>query len=155
MKDKLDSVVFMWISFGLVILAVLMMFVPLFVAQGQTYNVVSGCFNSASGAYKGAWPTFVGFMLILVGGLMTGVLALPSIQPSYTGEKLVLVLASVLEVLGATLIMTSLLWWCLLNYDNLDYVTHSGYYLQAGSYIAMIFSVLAVSCNVRALLLDR
>ena len=147
MKDKLDSVVYMWISFGLIFLATLMMFVPTFVAQSQPYNIVT--------SFEFAWPSFIGYMLILVGGLATGVLALPTVQPSYGGEKLVLLISSVLEVIGVTLVMLAVVWWCLLNYGNADYVTHSGYYLHAGSYITASLSALAIACNVRALILDR
>ena len=154
-NNKLDSVVFMWISFGLTLLAVLMMFVPAFIAEGQTYNAISGFFNSESGTYKGAWPAFIGYMLILAGGLATGVLALPTIQPSYGAEKLTLLIASVLEAIGIFLVMMCVVWWCLLNYGNVDYVTHSGYHLHAGSYICGSLSILAILCNIRALFLDR
>lgn len=154
-ESKFDSVVFMWFSFGLIVLATLMMFVPTFVAEGQTYNAVSGYFNSASGSYQGAWPSFLGYMLVLLGGLMTGILALPMVRPSYTVEKLVLILASILEVVGVVLIMTAVVWWCLINYGNTDYITHSGYNLQAGSYITTVLAFLAVTCNIRALFLDR
>lgn len=154
MKDKLDSVVYMWISFGLIVVAVLMMFVPLYTAEGVVFSAThnGGFFGNA--LHEGAWPSFIGYMLILVGGLITGVLALPFVEPSYEGEKLVLVVASILEFIGAALVMTCVVWYCLLN-GQPELITHSGYYIQAGSYITMSFSVLAIACNVRAIILDK
>ena len=147
MKDRLDSVVYMWISFGLIFLAVLMMFVPTFQAEGQTYNIVT--------SFEHCWPSFIGYMLILVGGIMTAILALPNVQPSYDGEKLFLIVASALEVVGVALVMTCVLWWSILSYGKPEYITHSGYFIHAGSYITMSLSALAVACNVRALWLDK
>ena len=147
MKDRLDSVAYMWISFGLIFLATLMMFVPTFKAEGQTYNIVS--------SFQYCWPSFIGYMLILVGGLMTAVLALPTVQPSYGGEKLILILASVLEFIGAALVMTCVLWFAVLRYGKPEYITHAGSLIHAGSYITPSLSALAICCNCRALWLDK
>ena len=154
MKDRLDSVVYMWISFGLILIAVLVMFVPLYAAEGQVFSATNngGFFGNA--VHEGAWPSFIGYMLILVGGLATGVLALPMIEPSYQLEKLVLIIASALEFLGVGLVMTSVVWYCILN-GQPELITHSGYYLMAGSYITLSFATLAICCNARAIFLDR
>ena len=152
--DRFDSVVFMWISFALVVIAVLMMFVPLYSAEGQIFSAThnGGFFGNA--LHQGAWPSFIGYMLILVGGIMTAVLGLPMSQPSYEGEKLTLIIASALEFLGIALVMTCVVWYCLIN-GQPELITHSGYTVLAGSYITSGLTVLAILCNVRAILLDK
>ena len=151
-NNKLDSVVFMWIGFALAILAVLMMFVPVYKIEGQIYNAVNGFFGSYTEV--GSWPTFVGYMLILVGGLLTAYVALPFFEPSYSGEKLLLIIASVLEAVGIALVMCAVVWYCLLN-GQPELITHSGYYPLAGAYITGSLSLLAIACNAYALHLDR
>jgi len=152
--ERFDSVVFMWISFALVVIAVLMMFVPLYSIEGQVLSatVNGGFFGNA--LHQGAWPSFIGYMLILAGGIITAILGLPFSQPSYEGEKLILIIASALECLGIALVMTCVVWYCLLN-GQPELITHSGYYVQAGSYITSGLALLAIVCNVRAILLDK
>ena len=154
MREKFDSVVYMWISFGLIVVAVLMMFVPLYTAEGVVFSAThnGGFFGNA--LHEGAWPSFIGYMLILVGGIITGVLALPFIQPSYQGEKLVLIAASAIECIGIALVMTCVVWYCLLN-GHPELITHAGYTVHAGSYITTGLTILAVACNTRAILLDK
>ena len=153
-KSRLDSVACMWISFGLIVVAVLMMFVPLYTIEGQVLSatVNGGFFGNYS--HDGAWPAFLGYMLILGGGLMTAVLAMPFVQPSYFVEKLILIFASALEFIGVALVVTVVVWYCLIN-GQPELITHSGYALHAGGYITAVFTVLAIFYNVKAIVIDK
>lgn len=146
-ESRFDSVFYMWSSFGLAVAATLMMFVPTLVIESQPYNIVS--------AFENVWPSFIGYMLILLGGIITGVIALPFIQISFKLEKIVLIISTSLYCLGMALVMLCVVWYCLSVYGNADYIYHAGYYVQAGGYITAVLTVLAMCSNVRALLLDR
>lgn len=153
-NNRLSSVVFMWIGFASAIIATLMMFVPLYSIGGQIHTVIvnGGFFGNVS--ENGAWPTFIGFMLILIGGLLTGFLALPSIQPTYSFEKLLLIISSILEIVGIVLVMCCVIWWCLLN-GQPSLISHYGYYPKAGSYVASGLALVTVACNLYAIKLDK
>ena len=82
-KDNVSSKVFMWIGFGLAVLAVLMMFVPglehfqVLATKDRFWNIT----GATHGFENGIWPVFVGYMLVLVGALILLVLALPFVNP--------------------------------------------------------------------------
>ena len=99
---KLSSVFYMWVGLGFGLLAVLMMFVPFVKMSGDILAAKSLFFGNE--VYGGAWPSFVGFMFILVGALMMGIMALPMIQPSSQTEKIVLISAGVLLLVGGILV---------------------------------------------------
>ena len=151
-NNRFDSVIMMWISFALAIIAVLMMFVPVYKIEGQVYNAINGFFGSTT--ENGSWPTFVGYMLILVGALLVGFLALPFFEPSYGAEKLLLIVASILELVGIALVMCAVIWWCLLN-GKAELITHKNYIPLAGAYITGGLSLLSIFSNFYAIKLDK
>ena len=146
--NKLSSVFYMLFGLGFAVLAVLMMFVPM--ASLSNGYIVSGAqMFWGKGVNGGAWPAFVGYMLILVGGLTMGVMALPFIQPSTKTEKIVLISAGAAIFIGAVLVGLIFVEYSANNgyYKNLDYF-HAGYYLT------LAFSAIALASDVVALVLD-
>lgn len=146
---NLSSVFYMWIGLGLGLLSVLMMFVPFAVYDGGTIIAARHMFWSL-GESGGAWPAFVGYMLILVGALMTGVMALPFIQPTIKAEKIVLISSAIAIFVGAILVGLVTVEYPLLGgtfYAHLDY-------FHAGFYLTMIFAIGAIAMDVIALVLD-
>ena len=144
---KLSSVFYMWVGLGFGLLAVLMMFVP--VAQLSGSIVSSKELFFGNGVYGGAWPSFVGYMFILVGALMMGVMALPFIQPSSSTEKIVLISAGALLLVGGVLV----------GLIHVLYEANNGFhpYLDnycAGYFLALSFTAVAIAMDVVALMLD-
>ena len=151
---RLSSVRFMAFSVVLGLLSLLMMFVPLFKAGGTVYNATTGFFDSGSGiaGTNGAWPAFVGFMLILVSTAAVFIISLP-IKISFGVEKLVLIGGSILDLIGLVLIMLITVEWCGIN--NWIMSPSNGAWLYPGSYLASFFALLAVCCNVQAYRLEK
>ena len=152
---KLNSVWFMGFSVVLGLLATLMMVVPLFKAGGTVYNCNNAFFDSGSGllGYKGAWPSFIGFMLIVVTTIAVFIISLPVVNISFKTEKIVLIGGSVLEVIGLILIMLITVFWN--GFNGWNYDMGNGINLYVGSYLAAGFSLLAVCCNVIAYRYDK
>ena len=146
---KLSSVFYMWIGLGLGVLSVLMMFVPFACFDGGTIIAARHMFWSV-GTEVGAWPGFVGYMLILVGALMTGFMALPFIQPTIKMEKIVLISSAALVLIGTVLA-------CLVT---VEYSAMGGSfygvfnYFHVGFYLTIIFSLGNIAMDVIALVLD-
>ena len=103
MKKQLSSVFFMWMGFAFAILAVLSMFLPFMTVDSDIVAIKSFFFNDSAGIVKGAWPCFMGYMFILLGGLAMGVMGLSVIQPSAKVEKIVLISAGALILVGMIL----------------------------------------------------
>lgn len=146
---KLSSVFYMWVGLGLGLLAVLMMLIPFARYDGNTIIAARHMFFSV-GQSGGAWPAFVGYMFILVGALMTGVMALPFIQPSIKAEKIVLISSAALIFVGAILVGLITVEYPLLGgtfYSHLDY-------FLPGFYLTLVFSIGAIAMDVVALVLD-
>ena len=146
---NLSSVFYMWVGLGLGILSVFMMFVPFAVYDGGTVIAARHMFWGL-GESGGAWPAFVGYMLILVGALMMGVMALPFIQPTIKGEKIVLISSAAAILVGAILVGLITVEYPLLGgtfYNNFDY-------FHVGFYLTMVFSLGAIAMDVVALVLD-
>ncbi len=145
---KLSSVFYMLFGFGFAVLAVMMMFVPM--ASLSNGSILSAAqMFWGKGVYGGAWPAFVGYMLILAGGLTMGIMALPFIQPSTKTEKIVLISA------GATILAGM----ALVGLIFVEYSANNGYYktldyFHAGYYLTLAFSAIAVAADVIALVLD-
>lgn len=152
-KQQISSVAIMWISFALTIISVLVMFVPLMQCQGTVY--AAACNNAFFGnsIIKGAWPSFIGYMLVLVSSIMVMILALPFFQPSFQAEKCILITATVLDVVGSALIWMIVLFWCAFN-GNLSTMMSGQYFPLAGTYIAGILSLVGAGLNIYALKLD-
>ena len=139
----------MWVGLGLGVLSVLMMFVPFAVYDGGTIIAARHMFWSL-GESGGAWPAFVGYMLILLGALMMGVMAMPFIQPTIKAEKIVLISSIAAILIGAVLVGLITVEYPLLGgtfYSNLDY-------FHVGFYLTMVFAIGAIVMDVIALVLD-
>lgn len=146
---NLSSVFYMWVGLGLGVLSVLMMFVPFAVYDGG-YVIPARYLFWASGVSGGAWPAFVGYMLILVGALMMGVMALPFIQPTIKAEKIVLISSAAAILIGLILVGLISVEYPLLGgtfYSHLDY-------FHAGFYLTLVFGLGAIAMDVIALVLD-
>ena len=146
---RLSSVFYMWIGLGLGVLAVFMMFVPFVSYDGGTTLAARHLFWGL-GQSGGAWPAFVGYMLILVGALMTGVMALPFIQPSIKAEKIVLISSAALILVGVILVGLITVEYSLAGgmfYSHVDY-------FLPGFYLTIVFSAGAIAMDVIALVLD-
>ena len=146
---NLSSVFYMWVGLGLGVLSVLMMFVPFAVYDGGTVIAARHMFWGL-GESGGAWPAFVGYMLILAGAIMMGVMALPFIQPTITAEKIVLISSGALILIGAILVGLISVEYPLMGgtfYSHLDY-------FHAGFYLTMVFAAGAIAMDVVALVLD-
>lgn len=147
---KLSSVFYMWFGFGSAIVSVLAMFLPFLIVNNDIRQATYFFFDGPLGLSLGAWPSFVGFMLILVAGLALGVMALPFLVPSAKLEKIVLISAVALLVVGIVLVsLTGVLYEYLNPTDVFIFE-----YNQAGYYISLIGAALASASGVVALVLD-
>ena len=144
---KLSSVFYMWVGLASGLIAVLMMFVPVACYSGTTLSASQMFWGN--GYNGGAWPAFVGYMLILVGAIMMGVIALPFMEPSIRAEKIVLISAGALILIGTILVGLITVEYAANNgiYQYLDY-------LAAGFYLSLFFSLVSLACDVVALVLD-
>ena len=145
---RLSSVFYMWVGLGFGLLAVIMMFVPVASLSGG-YIVAAKDLFWGDGVNGGAWPSFVGFMLIFVGALAMGVMALPMIQPSTSTEKIVLISSGAAILVGGILVGLIYVFYHANNgfYSFLDSY-HAGYFL------ALSFAAIAIVADVMALVLD-
>lgn len=147
-KTQLSSTVFMWITLGLGIVGILMMFVPCLNINATPRTAASIFFSE--GTRNGVWPTFIGYMFILIGALLTGFVALPMFQPSRQKEMILLFTATGLIVIGTVLVMLIGVFYDLFNNNNPLNI----YTVLAGPYITLGFSVFATASNVMAIKLD-
>lgn len=146
---KLSSVFYMWIGLGLSVLAVLMMFVPFASFDGGTTVAARHLFWS-EGTEGGAWPAFIGYMLILAGGIALGIIALPFIQISTKVEKAVLFTSGAFILVGAVLSCLITVEYSAMGgtfYGNFDY-------FLPGFYLTLFFSLGALAMDAIALILD-
>ena len=135
--------------FYLFILAVFMMFVPFANYDGGTIVAARHLFWGM-GQSGGAWLSFVGYMFILVGSIMMGVMALPVIQPSIKTEKIVLISSGAIILVGALLVGLTTVEYSALGgtlYDHLEY-------FMPGFYLSLFFALVAAGMDVIALVLD-
>ena len=147
---KLSSVFYMWVGFGTGLIATLSMFLPYIGRDGGIYRATSFFFNNSFGFEKGAWPSFIGFMLILVAAIGLGVMALPFLQPSAKVEKIVLI-----SVAGCALVGTILAVLLKPIYGGFNPdISYSLSNYLAGFYFTLIFGLLTVAASVMAIVLD-
>lgn len=152
MKKEISSVSLMWISVLFGVLATLMMFVPsLSMINGKIYNSSQIFFNSLDGFTKGVWPTFIGYMLILVSVIEVIIIAIPSVEISIKAEKIILISATVLSLLGSIIIMLTQLWFALTN-DMID--SFNKLTTLPGPYLTLLFSLISGGLNIFALKKD-
>lgn len=150
LKDKLSSAVFLWIGAGLVLIAMIMIGVPAIEVDGTRNS--GQIFWDFIPTFKGVWPMFVGYMLVLVAGLLMAVIAIPTFQPSAGVEKIILIIAGAMLVIGIVLICLFKVLFVVMNgwaSSYSDVLT-----LYPGPFIAAALALLALGCDVTALALD-
>lgn len=146
---KLTSIFFMGLATALAVLAVLTMFLPFLEVNGSVVSAASVFWSSGARTIKGAWPSFVGFMLILASAIALLVLSLPFVQPSAKVEKIVLI--SLLSALTLGFILVAL---TAVFYSSFNPVEVSHIVLYPGYYIFMILTLCSIGSTLRALVLD-
>lgn len=152
MKKEINSVGLMWIGILCSALAILMMFVPsISLINGKIYNSSQIFFDSVGKDINGAWPTFVGYMMIVVSLIPVVVIAVPSVNISINVEKIILIGASVVMVVGSVIIMLNQLWFSLIN-DMIDSFTKLN--TLPGPYLTLLFSLLSSGLYIFALKKD-
>jgi len=151
---KLNSVWFMWFAFAAGVIAVLMMFAPCVdVGKGYICGANSIFFNSGTApGSRGAWPAFIGYMLILAGTLAAGVIALPVVKISFKAERCILYTAAVAEVVGIVLAALIGVWYGLLN-GRVSSIP--SYTLYPGTYIMIVFGLAAAVFSIIAVQYDK
>lgn len=147
---KLSSTFYMWFGFGVAMAAVLAMFLPCL----KTIDVEQACslFWNKPYQYNGAWPSFVGYMLILLGGIAMGVIAFPTLEISAETEKIVLISAGVAILLGTILALLEGPFLAMMNPNSGTRFVNIVYY--PGMYITGVLGVGAVAFDVVAVKLD-
>lgn len=148
--SKLSSTFYKWLAFGLGIIAVLAMFLP-FMTDEYLADRNATSFFWDVGSDKGAWPTFVGFMLILAGALVTGVLATPFVELSEKSEKIVSISAAVAMGIGVILVGFLQVMYAGFNGFKTGWTLADFTYL-AGFYISVIAGALATGASVVAII---
>lgn len=152
LKDKLNSVVFMWISVTLGTIALLMMFVPALKTLGPVYSSVDIFWGNKTQVSESVYPVFIGYMFILLASLMTMIIALPFVKVSLKFETIVLISACVLFVAGAFIVFFLK---PITMHMNGVIDSMKQYYVQyPGPYLAGSFSLLAACGTIVALKYD-
>lgn len=151
MKEKLSSVFYMWVAFALGAIAVLFMLTPVLVDENANYVSATSVFWN-NGLHNGAWPAFIGYMLILVGSLASAIIALPIIQPSAKVEKIVLISSIAAMVIGLVAVGLLQIEYSGFN-KGVDFSLDKLHYLW-GWYVSMFAGLAAIAMDVVALKLD-
>lgn len=151
MREKLSSVFYMWVAFALGVIAVLFLFTPVLLDEYDCYvNATSIFWND--GIHNGAWPAFIGYMLILVGAIASAIIALPIVQPSAKVEKIVLISSIGCMVVGLIAVGLLQVEYSALN-DGIEFELDNLKYLW-GWYVTMGCGVVAVGMDCVALKMD-
>lgn len=144
---KASSVVYMWIAFGCGFIAWLMMFCPALndtVRGNGPIAATSIFFPSMGGVTQGAWPAFIGYMLVIFAMLANGILALPFVQPSAKTEKIVLFSSLGAEFVGLVLVSLISVEYCGLNGS---WTSLAGSYIMGGTITFIVFDVLMMAAT--------
>jgi len=149
---KVSSVFFMWMGFALAIVATLAMFIPFQEIYAASRSAADLFFGNTA-IPNGAWPAFVGYMLLLLGGIALAIMALPVLQPSAKTEKIVLISSIAAIVVGVILISLTPVW--LVEFNRLIAWNNGsiGWFLP-GWYITVILGLGAAVMAVMAAKLD-
>lgn len=151
MRSKLSSVFYMWLAFALGLIAVLFMFTPVMVNEDLKDVAATSIFWN-DGIRNGAWPAFIGYMLILAGTIASAVIALPIVQPSAKVEKIVLISAIACMVIGLVGVGLAQIEYSKFN-TGFEFSLDRLKYLW-GWYVTMIAGTIAVGMDCVALALD-
>ena len=146
---KLSSVFYMGVGVAISLLAVLTMHLPFLQVDGSIVSASSIFWSSGAGTIKGAWPAFVGFMLILASAIALLILALPYVQPSAKVEKIVLISVLTFQIVGAILVL-----FVGVIYSSMNPIEVSTVSLCPGWFIFLVLMLLDLGCSVMALVLD-
>jgi len=156
LADKLSSVVFFWIAFGVACLAILGMFLPaldlshVYFGQRGIVNSTVLFFIQGPDRVDGAGAfIFVGYMLAVVGAIITMILALPITRASIKTEKTWIIVSCICFIVGGLLILFTkpiFFGWCGIPLNQL-----SSY---AGPYIAGTLALIAAALDIIGLKLD-
>lgn len=152
LKEKFNSVVFMWISVVLGAVALLMMFVPALKTLGPVYSSVDIFWGNKTQVSESVYPVFIGYMFILLASLMTLVIALPFIKVSLKIEAATLISSCVLFAAGAFIIF--FLKPITMHMNGIVDSMRQFYVQYPGPYLAGSFALLAACSTVIALKYD-
>lgn len=144
------SEICMWIASFFAILALIMMFVP--AIDGRYVNSLADIFFNRPGAdiSIGIWPSFLGYMLILLALVILIIMALPFVKPTLKIEKIILIFTIIILIIGAILVILSynLVFWMNTNLIKQLYAP------LAGGYLSGIFALIASGFTIYGLKLD-
>jgi hypothetical protein len=147
-REKLSSVVFLWIGFGLVLVTMVFIAAPAIEVEFEGVVNSAAIFWRRVPVWVGNWPMFVGYMSILVGGILMGSMALSFVQPSALTEKIILLVAGGLLLLGVILVFCFKETFFAVNgWESVRDV-------YWGPYVAASIATLALACDGVALALD-
>ena len=153
--ETLSSVWYMGFAFLFGLIAMLMMFAPAFYntcVGFRPYAATEVFFDAAGGLVKGAWPAFLGYMLVTLGFVATGIIALPIIRPSAKLEKVILIGSVICEFAG--LILVSLILVEYNGFNNVASEIAAKSYLKGGTISFIVFDILTMCSTAMAALLD-
>jgi len=152
MHSKLSSTFYKWFAFGLGIVSVLAMFLPFMTNEDLAVKDAPSFFWDI-GTIKGAWPAFVGFMLILAGSIAIGVLATPFFNFKEKVEKIVLISSLAAMFVGVILVIFLQGMYSGFNGGKTGWQL-SDFTYQAGFYISVFAGVGAIGMGGVAVALD-
>ena len=152
MHSKLSSTFYKWFAFGLGIVSVLAMFLPFMTNEDLAVKDAPSFFWDI-GTIKGAWPSFVGFMLILAGSIAIGVLATPFFNFKEKVEKIVLISSLAAMFVGVILVIFLQGMYSGFNGGKTGWQL-SDFTYQAGFYISVFAGVGAIGMGGVAVALD-
>ncbi len=153
-KTGPSSVTLMIVSCVFLFLAVIMMFFPNIICHSLPRDVYAAFRiffnNQAQAGFKGAWPVFVGYMLLLACAILTLFMALPFWQYDYKTERILFITLTVCELVGAALIGLINVWLFAMNDIPLEQMI-----MHVGPYAVMALSVVCAAFNIWCIQLDK
>ncbi len=153
-KSGPSSVTLMIVSCVFLFLAVLMMFFPNIICHSlprDVYGAFRLFFNGqAQAGYKGIWPVFVGYMLLLACAILTLFMALPFWHYDYKTERILFITLTAVELFAAVLIGLINVWLLAFNGIPLEQMI-----MHVGPYAVMALSVTCACFNIWCIQLDK
>lgn len=144
--ETLSSVWYMGFAVVFGLIAMFMMFAPNFYFSGKVYSGVETFFPNI---FNGAWPAFLGYMLVTLGFVATGLMALPIVKPSAKVEKVVLIGSIICELVGLFLVA-----FIMNEYLGFNNFASSTAYLKGGVISFIVFDSLTICSTLMAAVLD-
>jgi hypothetical protein len=148
-KEKINNTLFLWIGVGLVVLTMIMIGIPAIEVDG-TRNSGEIFWNQVA-SWQGSWPLFLGYMLVLAAGISMGLIAIGVINIDQLMQRIILICAAVLLLIGAILMFAFKEIFLEINgWSQMANI----YKTYAGPYIAGSLSVVASLSAITAIALD-